>query len=175
MASKETDERINLLFSRIQELESAAPVAANITSSPSEGWAKRNAYWFFPTLTVGIALIIGSGLLSLVAGSFVDGRVDAKLKDPLERLRRVEDGVLRIETKLDTLVNAFLSERLRAASGDIREKLGDINAAEFARVWSASPSTTVVEQTGESVKDSLAARKTGASLTDSPACSKALI
>lgn len=46
--------------------------------------------------------------------------------------------------------------------------------AEFARVWStASPSTTVVEQTGESVKDSLAARKISASLTDSPACSKA--
>jgi putative transposase len=44
--------------------------------------------------------------------------------------------------------------------------------AEFARVWSASPSTTVLEQTGESVKDSLAARKPGASLTDSPACSK---
>ena len=31
----------------------------------------------------------------------------------------------------------------------------------------------VVEQTGESVKDSLAARKPRASLTDSPACSKA--
>ena len=45
--------------------------------------------------------------------------------------------------------------------------------AEFARRWSPSPSTTVVEQTGESVKDSLAARKTGASLTDSPVCSKA--
>jgi len=41
--------------------------------------------------------------------------------------------------------------------------------AEFARVWSASPSTTVVEQTGESVKDFLTARNTGASLTDSPA------
>ena len=45
--------------------------------------------------------------------------------------------------------------------------------AEFARVWSPSPSITVVEQTGESVKDSLAARKPRASLTDSPACSKA--
>src|SRR5580698_9355571 len=47
--------------------------------------------------------------------------------------------------------------------------------AEFARRWSPSSSTTVVEQTGESVKDSLTARKPGASLTDSPACSKALI
>ena len=45
--------------------------------------------------------------------------------------------------------------------------------AEFARRWSPSPSTTVVEQTGEPVKDSLAARKTGASLTDSPVYSKA--
>jgi putative transposase len=45
--------------------------------------------------------------------------------------------------------------------------------AEFARRWSPSSSTTVVEQTGEPVKDSLTARKTGASLTDSPACSKA--
>ena len=44
--------------------------------------------------------------------------------------------------------------------------------AEFARRWSPSPSTTVVEQTGEPVKDSLTARKTGASLTDSPARSK---
>jgi putative transposase len=44
--------------------------------------------------------------------------------------------------------------------------------AEFARVWSPSPCTTVVEQTGESVKDSLAARTPRASLTDSPVCSK---
>jgi len=44
--------------------------------------------------------------------------------------------------------------------------------AEFARRWSPSPSTTVVEQTGEPVKDSLTARKTGASLTGSPVCSK---
>ena len=40
--------------------------------------------------------------------------------------------------------------------------------AEFARQWSPSSSTTVVEQAGEPVKDSLAARKTGASLTDFP-------
>jgi putative transposase len=39
--------------------------------------------------------------------------------------------------------------------------------AEFARLWSPSPSTTVVEQTGEPVKDSLTAQ---ASLTGSPAC-----
>jgi putative transposase len=45
--------------------------------------------------------------------------------------------------------------------------------AEFARRWSPSTSTTVIEQAGESVKDSLTARKTRASLTDSPACSKA--
>ena len=45
--------------------------------------------------------------------------------------------------------------------------------AEFARVWSPSPCATVVEQAGESVKDSLAARKPRASLTDSPVCSKA--
>jgi putative transposase len=45
--------------------------------------------------------------------------------------------------------------------------------AEFARRWSPSSSSTVVEQTGESVKDSLTARKPRASLTDSPACSKA--
>jgi hypothetical protein len=45
--------------------------------------------------------------------------------------------------------------------------------AEFARRWSPSPSTTVVEQTGESVKDSLTARKPRTSLTDSPVCSKA--
>ena len=41
--------------------------------------------------------------------------------------------------------------------------------AEFARLWSPSSSTTVVEQTGEPVKDSLTAQ---ASLTGSPACSK---
>ena len=40
---------------------------------------------------------------------------------------------------------------------------------EFARLWSPSSSTTVVEQTGEPVKDSLTAQ---ASLTGSPACSK---
>jgi putative transposase len=45
--------------------------------------------------------------------------------------------------------------------------------AEFARRWSPSSSTTVVEQPDESVKDSLTARKPRASLTDSPACSKA--
>jgi putative transposase len=42
--------------------------------------------------------------------------------------------------------------------------------AEFARLWSPPASTTVVEQTGEPVKDSLTAQ---ASLTGSPACSKA--
>lgn len=41
--------------------------------------------------------------------------------------------------------------------------------AEFARQWSASPSITVVEQTGDPVKDSLTAQ---ASLTGSPACSR---
>jgi putative transposase len=41
--------------------------------------------------------------------------------------------------------------------------------AEFARLWSPSSSTTVVEQTGEPVKDSLTAH---ASLTGSPPCSK---
>ena len=40
--------------------------------------------------------------------------------------------------------------------------------AEFARLWSPSSSTTVVDQTGEPVKDSLTAQ---ASLTGSPACS----
>jgi|HubBroStandDraft_1064217.scaffolds.fasta_scaffold132142_3 putative transposase len=45
--------------------------------------------------------------------------------------------------------------------------------AEFARVWPPSPCATVIEQTGEPVKDSLTARKTSASLTGSPACSKA--
>lgn len=42
--------------------------------------------------------------------------------------------------------------------------------AEFARQWSPSTSTTVVEQTREPVKDSRSAQ---ASLTGSPACSKA--
>jgi putative transposase len=41
--------------------------------------------------------------------------------------------------------------------------------AEFARLWSPSSSTTVVEQTGEPVMDSLTAQ---ASLTGSPACSR---
>lgn len=41
--------------------------------------------------------------------------------------------------------------------------------AEFARLWSPSPSTTVIERTGEPVKDSLTAH---ASLTGSPARSK---
>lgn len=41
----------------------------------------------------------------------------------------------------------------------------------FARAWSPSPSLTVIEQTGASVKDSLAARRSGASLTHAPACS----
>lgn len=39
---------------------------------------------------------------------------------------------------------------------------------EFARVWSPSPCATVVEQAGEPVKDSLTARKPGASLTLAP-------
>ena len=42
---------------------------------------------------------------------------------------------------------------------------------EFERVWSPSPSSSVIEQAVESVKDSLTARKNGASLTDAPACS----
>ena len=41
--------------------------------------------------------------------------------------------------------------------------------AEFARQWSPSPSTTVVEQTGGPVKDSLTAQ---ASLTGPPVCSR---
>lgn len=42
---------------------------------------------------------------------------------------------------------------------------------EFERAWSPSPSSIVIEQVDASVKDSLAARNTGASLTDAPTCS----
>jgi putative transposase len=42
---------------------------------------------------------------------------------------------------------------------------------EFARAWSPSPSSIVIEQPGVSVKDSLSARKNRASLTDTPGCS----
>jgi putative transposase len=45
---------------------------------------------------------------------------------------------------------------------------------EFARAWSPSPSAIVIEQTGTAVKDSLAARKNGASLTAAPVCSTQL-
>ena len=72
--------------------------------------------------------------------------------------------------------------RLRCVGNVVREDSGSTFATtleryEFIRhpVYAALPSTTAIEQTGESVKDSLAARKTGASLTGSPACSKALI
>jgi hypothetical protein len=37
-----------------------------------------------------------------------------------------------------------------------------------------SPSLVVIEQSGESVKDSLTAHRSGASLTDSPDCSTLL-
>lgn len=40
--------------------------------------------------------------------------------------------------------------------------------AEFASVWSPSPSSIVIEQAGTSVKDSLTACKTDTSLTDAP-------
>jgi putative transposase len=43
---------------------------------------------------------------------------------------------------------------------------------EFARVWSPSPCTTVIEQSAAPVKDSLTARKTRASLTGTPDCSR---
>jgi hypothetical protein len=39
---------------------------------------------------------------------------------------------------------------------------------EFAQAWSPSPSSMVIEQTGTSAKDSLTARKNGASLIDAP-------
>ena len=42
---------------------------------------------------------------------------------------------------------------------------------EFARAWSPSPSSIVIEQSGEPVKDALTARKNRASLTGSPDCS----
>jgi len=42
---------------------------------------------------------------------------------------------------------------------------------EFARGWTPSPSSMVIEQSGTPVKDSLAARKNGASLTGAPDCS----
>ena len=122
-----TDDRINALFSRVQALEGMVPTSG--TTLKSDRWAKRNAYWFFPTLTVSLGVLVGSGLLALVAGSFVDGRIDAKLKDPLDRLRKIEDSVTRIDTRLSDFVNALLLERLRAASGNIREKLGDVNSA----------------------------------------------
>jgi hypothetical protein len=77
----------------------------------------------------------------------------------------------------DECLNANWFENLADARRKIEawphSSLAYRTPAEFARRWSPSPSTTVVEQTGESVKDSLAARKPLASLTDSPACSKA--
>ena len=42
---------------------------------------------------------------------------------------------------------------------------------EFATQWSPSPSSTLIEQAGAPVKDSLTARRSGASLTGTPACS----
>jgi putative transposase len=42
---------------------------------------------------------------------------------------------------------------------------------EFARAWSPSPSSRVLEQPGTPVKDSLTARKNRASWTDAPDCS----
>ena len=42
---------------------------------------------------------------------------------------------------------------------------------EFARAWSPSPSSIVIEQSGTPVKDSLTARKNRASLTGAPDCS----
>jgi putative transposase len=85
----------------------------------------------------------------------------------------------------DECLNANWFENLADAKRKIEDWRVDYNQhrphsslayrtpAEFTRVWSPSSCTTVVEQPGEPVKDSLTARKPGASLTGSPACSKA--
>lgn len=84
----------------------------------------------------------------------------------------------------DECLNASWFENLADAKRQIEDwrvdynehrphsSLGYRTPAEFIRVWSASPSSTVIEQAVQPVKDSLAARRSGASLTDSPSCFK---
>lgn len=157
MSQQQTDE----IFQRLRTLESRPRDAPTTEPLPREKWPKRNAYWFFPTVAVLVALLIGSGLIALVAGSFVDSRIDAKLKDPLERLRKVEDGVTRIETKLDTFIEflrPLIADRIRAAASlkpeQLRKELPQIkDALLLAREQRVTASTEQLKEIGSRAID----------------------
>ena len=102
----------------------------------ADNWLKRNVYWLAPLIALA-ALILGSGFGMNYLGLFVDGRIDVKLNEPLRRLRNVEDGITRIETKLDTLndfLKPLITERLKVAAalfsgGDFLKTLPEVKAA----------------------------------------------
>ncbi len=102
------------IFKRLKTLEDLPRLPAD-----KENWLKRNAYWFFPCVSVFLALVIGSGALSLLAGAFVDKRIYAQNTETSSRLRKVEDSVARVETKLDTfteVLKPLITQRLKIAA-----------------------------------------------------------
>ncbi len=160
-------DRINGLASSIQDLKASIPSLTrgeiNTFLNGRDSWFKRNAYWFFPFLSVVATLFLGSGFFAWVGGTLLDRRIDDRLtgiKSEVSELRKdiqknaVEIG--KLSSSVEYLVRqatAGLAKDLRRAAATPRDPTSQARVRQIiaqARATGAPIPGPVIQEVGSS-------------------------
>lgn len=130
----ETSRQLGKLKDRVKVLEDGGGVNATARPAPApeikDKWLKRNAYWFFPVLT----LVLGSGFFSAYLGYIVDTRITSKLIDPLNALAAHKESIAVLEAKqnansdlLRIVLQKEMSRTLALPPAQFKQELPQLN------------------------------------------------
>lgn len=148
---------IGKLKTRVKSLEEGeGTTGATEQSQPTpksspDNWVKRNAYWFWPTISV----IFGSGAVSAVVSvilSFVvDHRIDLKLTEPLQRIGEHTQSIVVLETKqsgnsdlLKLVLQREMERAIALSVPDFNKELPQLNRTLVAATLGATPTSASV-------------------------------